>query len=58
MFEAELKLFAEENILCALDECPDNKPCVDMLAAKGGILDALNTQCAAIQPSEDKLVVS
>ena len=30
--------------------------CVELLAGKGGILDVLNTQCAAIQPSEEKLV--
>lgn len=56
VFEAELKLFAEENILCSLDDCPDNKPCVDLLSGKGGVLDVLNTQCAAIQPSEEKFV--
>jgi myosin heavy subunit len=56
VFEAELKLFKEENILCALDDCPDNLPCVQILSAKGGVLDILNAQCGAIQPSEDKFV--
>jgi myosin heavy subunit len=56
VFEAELKLFKEENILCALDDCPDNLPCVELLSGKGGILDVLNVQCMSIQPSEDKYV--
>jgi len=56
VFEAELKLFADENISCALDDCPDNQPCVELLSGKGGVLDVLNGQCAAIQPSEDKFV--
>jgi len=29
---------------------------VDLLSSKGGILDVLNAQCSAIQPSEDKFV--
>lgn len=51
-----MKLFKEENILCSLDDCPDNLPCVNLLSAKGGILDVLNVQCSSIQPSEDKFV--
>jgi myosin heavy subunit len=56
VFEAELKLFKEENITCSLDEYPDNSPCVDMLSAKRGVLGILNEQCAQVKPSEDKFV--
>ena len=56
VFEAELKLFKEENILCSLDDYPDNRPCVDLLSARGGVLDILNEQCAQVKPSEDKFV--
>jgi myosin heavy subunit len=56
VFEAEMKLFEEENMVCALDVCPDNQPCVDLLAARGGLLPTLNDQCAQMKPSEDKFV--
>jgi myosin heavy subunit len=51
-----MALFKEENMDCALDACPDNQPCVDLLSGKGGILACLNDQCAQMKPSEDKFV--
>jgi len=51
-----MKLFEEENMVCTLDACPDNQPCVDLLCAKGGILSTLNDQCAQMKPSEEKFV--
>jgi myosin heavy subunit len=57
VFEAELRLFEEENMDIHLDECPDNQPCVNLLAEpRLGILDMLNEQCAQIKPSEEKFV--
>ena len=53
-----MRLFEEENIVCAglKDACPDNKPCVDLLADRSGVLGLLNEQSQQIQPSENKLV--
>jgi myosin heavy subunit len=56
VFEAEMKLFKDENMDCSLDECPSNQQCVDLLAGKKGILDTLNDQCAQMKPSEEKFL--
>lgn len=55
VFQAELRLFQEENIHCAVTNHPDNKECVDLIAGKpSGIFAILDNICKLPKPSDEK----
>ena len=57
VFEAELKLFAEENIECGLREYPNNARCVELLSSRNwGVLSSLNAECSHPSPTDAKFL--
>ena len=55
VFQAELRLFEEENIHCSVTNHPDNKECVEMIAGKpNGIFAHLDNICKLPKPSDEK----
>jgi hypothetical protein len=51
-----LQLFRDENIECHIDSYPDNKGCVELLAARGGVLRLLNSECQQISSTDAKFL--
>jgi len=53
VFQAELRLYAEENIVCSVSACPDNSGCVELIG--GGRCASLNKEHACTPHFDTRL---